>query len=368
MRSIVVFILLLFFVNLQVIAQTSVPFNSPRWKFKTVENAKDPESTEEIHLGQPSLKLRGRIALLEDADFGNGIIEFDIALKQARYFPGIEFRMRDEKNYEQYYLRPHQSGNPDAMQYMPVFNDMGAWQLYYGQGFNNAVRLPFDRWLHIKIVVSGKQAEVYFDKDAEPVLFINLLKTGISSGMLALENSYNETAWFSNFTYTRSNDVGLKGKPTPAPVLQPGTIRLWQVSSPLDENRVKDKPWPSSADTSTLQWQPLQADELGIANLSQLWPVKPNSNTVFMRKVIMADKAGIQKLTFGFSDRIRVYCNNRLLYTGNDEFMSRDYRFLGTVGYFDAVYLDLKKGRNELWLAVSEDFGGWGVKAMLEPI
>lgn len=46
--------------------------------------------------------------------------------------------------------------------------------------------------------------------------------------------------------------------------------------------------------------------------------------------------------------------------------MSRDYRFLGTVGYFDEVYVDLKKGKNELWIAVSETFGGWGVKAQLE--
>ena len=46
--------------------------------------------------------------------------------------------------------------------------------------------------------------------------------------------------------------------------------------------------------------------------------------------------------------------------------MSRDYRFLGTIGYFDAVYLQLKKGRNDLWIAVSENFGGWGIKAKLE--
>ncbi len=32
---------------------------------------------------------------------------------------------------------------------------------------------------------------------------------------------------------------------------------------------------------------------------------------------------------------------------------------MGTIGLFDAVYLDLKKDENTLLMAVSEDFGGW---------
>ena len=62
-------------------------------------------------------------------------------------------------------------------------------------------------------------------------------------------------------------------------------------------------------------------------------------------------------------DRIRVYLNNKLLYTGNNNYRSRDYRYLGTIGYFDEIILYLKNGRNVLLLAISEDFGGWGVMA-----
>jgi hypothetical protein len=29
------------------------------------------------------------------------------------------------------------------------------------------------------------------------------------------------------------------------------------------------------------------------------------------------------------------------------------------------VYLPLKKGHNEIWIAVSEDFGGWGIKGLI---
>ena len=61
-----------------------------------------------------------------------------------------------------------------------------------------------------------------------------------------------------------------------------------------------------------------------------------------------------------------VYLNDKLLYFGKDAYMSRDYRFLGTVGFYDMLFLPLKKGDNELWFVVSEDFGGWIIKAKLE--
>jgi hypothetical protein len=35
------------------------------------------------------------------------------------------------------------------------------------------------------------------------------------------------------------------------------------------------------------------------------------------------------------------------------------------VGYWDEVYLPLRKGRNELWVAVSEEFGGWGIRGAI---
>ena len=61
----------------------------------------------------------------------------------------------------------------------------------------------------------------------------------------------------------------------------------------------------------------------------------------------------------------RVYLNGKLIYTGNNTYMSRDYRYLGTIGLFDSVLLRLQPGTNELWIAVTEAFGGWGVMGRL---
>ena len=61
-----------------------------------------------------------------------------------------------------------------------------------------------------------------------------------------------------------------------------------------------------------------------------------------------------------------MFFNDKLFYSGNNTYRTRDYRYLGSIGYFDEVYLPLKAGRNEIIMAVSESFGGWGIMAKLE--
>ena len=60
-----------------------------------------------------------------------------------------------------------------------------------------------------------------------------------------------------------------------------------------------------------------------------------------------------------------VFLNGERLFRGSDGYRSRDYRFLGN-GWYDTVYLPLDEGENELLVAVSEDFGGWGIQARLD--
>ena len=76
-----------------------------------------------------------------------------------------------------------------------------------------------------------------------------------------------------------------------------------------------------------------------------------------------AAQAGTRQLDLGFSDRARVYFDGRLLFRGDDPYRSRDYRFLGSIGWWDALWLPLEAGPNELVVAVTEEFGGWGVQA-----
>ena len=92
------------------------------------------------------------------------------------------------------------------------------------------------------------------------------------------------------------------------------------------------------------------------------------SNTVFARVVVTADQAGVKELVLGYSDAAAVFVNDTLIYRGNNGYLTRDYRYLGTIGLFDSVALSLQAGENEIWVAVSEAFGGWGIMATISDL
>jgi hypothetical protein len=338
----------------------TIPFDSVRWDLAA------RESRVEEYLGRQSLFLKGGLALVKDSKFLNGVIEFDIAFSPERTFVGTVWRVLDKKNYEEFYFRPHQSGNPDANQYTPVFKGLAGWQLYYGEDFAAPVRYRFNEWMRVKIVVAGKQAEVYIMDMETPALFIPELKREPASGQVGLSAGDFAPAHYSNFSFTASDAPALKGKAKPRKAAPKGLITAWSVSSGFSEKNLQGKFQLNESDKAGLTWKKLECEATGIANLSRLVAIGEQSNTTFARLIISSEREQIKEIKFGFSDRVRVYLNDHLLYAGSDGFVSRDYRFLGTVGLWDALYLPLKKGRNELWMAVSENFGGWGVIAAIE--
>ncbi len=338
----------------------TIPFDSPRWKIQA------KESKVVDYLGQKALYLKSGDVIIQDADFINGTIEFDIAVTGERGFMGAVWRMVDSINYENFYIRPHQTGNPDANQYTPVFNGVAAWQLYYGEGYAATIKYVNNQWMHIKIAVSGKYAEVYIQDMEKPVLFISEMKMPIQSGGVGLSNGNFAGAHFANFQFSKSENQTLKGFPVPLKETPRGTITSWYVSNAIFESTVENTTILTAAVTGHLTWKKMECEATGLANLAKIQGIKDSANTSFARVTVMSDKDQVKKLKFGFSDRVRVYCNGRLLYSGMNNFLSRDYRFLGTIGYYDAVYLPLQKGKNEIWMAISEDFGGWGVQAIFE--
>lgn len=104
----------------------------------------------------------------------------------------------------------------------------------------------------------------------------------------------------------------------------------------------------------------------GSVNLAKFIQPIDTGKTIVAKVIIQSASEQLKGLSFGFSDYIIIYLNNKAVYKGSDNFMSRDYRFLGTIGFFDQLFLPLKKGINELWFVVSEDFGGWGLRAKFE--
>lgn len=354
MKKIIIIILLV--AQFGVYAQVAVPFTSERWKFETDGH------TLETYLGKSGVRLKENRATLPDVSFENGIIEYDIAFPRDRAFLSVTFRMQDNKNYEEFYMRSHQSGNPDANQYTPVYGGLAGWQLYYGEGYGAPIQYTFDEWIHVKLMVSGQYLEVYIN-DMEMPLLSSELKRPIRKGYLGIISS--SECHFANFTYTLMDKVQLKGTPKPKQPVAPGTITQWEVSTPVSGRNIMAATSLTSINKG-LSWKTATTENTGTLNLASVAEWSEENNTVLARVVVNSDKDQLKKFIFGFSDRARVYLNDNLLYAGEDDYRSRDYRFLGTIGYFDALYLNLKKGRNEIAIVVTETFGGWGVKGRFE--
>ena len=82
---------------------------------------------------------------------------------------------------------------------------------------------------------------------------------------------------------------------------------------------------------------------------------------LYAKTSIDSAREQVKKLDIGYSDDVSVFLNGKILYRGRSAQAFRDPGFLGIINpENDAVYLSLKKGRNELVLALSELGGGWG--------
>lgn len=337
------------------VAQTvNVPMTLDRWD--TVGKV-----ATETYMGKESILVESGVITVKNSDLRDGTIEADISFPQQRNFPGIVFRMQDSKNSEYFYVRPHQSGNPDATQYTPVFNGQAGWQLYHGEGYSKAFTFKFNQWHHVKIELHGLQAEIYIDDMQNPLIKVSELLTGWKGGKIGVV-SEGGPLHVSNVQYTP--------KQGPAPVAIPvaatgtgGLVTQWQVSNVVNPNLFEKKYQLTPEIKEKLKWTTQRSEPSGTINLARFGQMTQTEKAMVAKVVIQSSSEQFKEVSFGFSDYVLVYLNDRALYYGMDNFMSRDYRFLGTIGFFDTLLLPLKKGDNELWFVVAENFGGWGVKA-----
>ena len=334
----------------------TVPFSSSAWN---TENAEFMQTTFQ---GKKGILLNRGVLYLEEVEFLNGVIEVDINFSDRRNFPGVRFRMEDLQNFENFYIRPHQSGNPDANQYNPVFNGTAGWQLYHGKNWSTPIAYTFGQWHHIKIVVSGYVADIYFDDMVKPLLSVDLLRDP-ASGSIGISTAI-APVFFANFKYTLENGEISYDKHKSN--ISPSTVTTWEVSQVLSDSSWLDQYTLNKNFKKSLNWQTHQSEFTGLINLARYGKRSPGRNTIIAKLEIDSRQQQLKKLDFGFSDHVRVYLNDQAIYEGEDRFRSRDYRFLGTMGFFDTLILPLNKGKNELLFVVTENFGGWAVQAKFD--
>jgi hypothetical protein len=215
---------------------------------------------------------------------------------------------------------------------------------------------------------------------AQPVLVIDDLKSGMRRGQIALAVLAGKTC-FSNFELRTTPDVPWVRR---EPAMPPGTLTRWRLSPAYDAaTRDLERPL-TRAELEAIVWQDVAAEPPGFVvvnryrasphprvsfanDIAKRLEPQPGMKVVYARTVIDADRAGMRKLSLGYSDDVSVFLNGRILYRGRSAQNFRDPAFLGIVDpENDAVWLPLKKGRNDLVLALSELGRGWGFICRLD--
>jgi hypothetical protein len=172
-----------------------------------------------------------------------------------------------------------------------------------------------------------------------------------------------------------------------APTAPRGSITDWELSPALDAQTVTPGSLPKP---SSLSWEKIAAEPTGLVlvNRYRVTPIASvpvdtathevnvdsvmggrvrGSLVVFARSVLQSPRDEIRRLQFAYSDGMTIYLNGQPLFFGMNPQGLRDNLGLMPLDGGDAVYLPLKRGRNELVVAVTEYSGGWAFWARLDP-
>jgi hypothetical protein len=184
--------------------------------------------------------------------------EVGLAFAPERSFVGGIWRVQDDENVEWFWLRPHQSGNPDATQYAPCFNGIAGWQLYHDERYTVPVAYRFGEWTHVRIAFAGDRADIAVDY---PPLRVYGLKREVAAGGLGVTASELAPAHFSRFSHAELEPLPTAASPAPEPVPD-GVIRSWDVSEPVEEAS-----FDGTLDLAGRTWSRLDAEPSGLTRL-----------------------------------------------------------------------------------------------------
>jgi len=172
-----------------------------------------------VHDAAPAdLGDEGRLAILPDTDFQDGVIEVDLAGEPrpgagegARGFVGIAFRVAaDQSRFECIYLRPTNGRAEDqvrrnhSVQYISVPGF--PWHFLrkeFPEKYESYVDLIAGEWIRVRIEVRGNKARLYVNGVEQPALLVNDLKQGQSKGAVALWIGPETLAHFANLRISK---------------------------------------------------------------------------------------------------------------------------------------------------------------------
>lgn len=326
----------------------------------------------ETYDGRQTLRLGNGRAILDGADFGDGTIELDVQVSGLRSFASVELRLESPTEYEEFYLRPHKSTLPDALQYTPEFYGESNWQLFHGPGGTAAALLPAEEWIHVRIVLEGSRAAMFVGNVDEPQLVVQRLARTPRRGGIGLRGFLprgTEAAYAGRFAnVTLSPEIGYVFPPAPVAETPSGLLTRWSVSPAVDQPEGAVLTLPASLAKGP--WRTVEAEPNGVVILGRHVerPADSLTSTLLARLVLRAASDTPQRLDLGWSDAVTVFLSGAPLFHRDDSYSYDEPRREGLIGLDQGTFfLPLRRGDNEVILAITDVFGGWGVMGRLEP-
>jgi hypothetical protein len=289
--------------------------------------------------GGPALRLEG-LLLVPEIELTNLGVEVEIFAEKACY-PGIVFRFTDSSSFELAYAVPHASGQPDAIQYDPVFGGSNTWQLHAGPAYQQSAQVTMGEWFTLRLDVEGERAVVQVGD--QPPLVVEHLSHGTHPGRVGLWTF--RPAVFRNLKVTVPRTLDdLAGV---APVAPPNTITEWYLEG-----------------AGAVACEPN-----GVLNVNRF--LAPAPDEVRLRRRFEAGSAGEVELGVGFSDTMALRLNGELLFeganifSGFDEVASRGWVQLSP----EPIRAHVEAGEHELeaTLEMTEPFGCGHIITMTGP-
>ena len=351
------------------LALQAVSLDHPAWTYSPAAASRVTD-----HLGRRALVIGSGRAARPDIRFTDGTVEFDLAVTGGRAFAYLQLRMTSDTAYEEVYFRPHKNGLPDAVQYSPVHQGISAWQFHHGPGGTAPAEFERGGWTHVRVEVRGSSLAVFVGNVSAPQLVVPRLARAPAEGYLALRNFLpvgvdpaRHATGFANLVVKPGVVSWDFSKLAPGPPVAPGTILRWEVTPTFvpDSGPVRVLP----AREIGGDWRSVPADARGLVSFAEHLSIPDGIRRWATLARLRLASPGEQTVRFalGFSDEVTVFLNGRPIMSGDQRYSFDNPRQEGVIGFHQAmVYLPLRPGENELILAISDGFGGWGVMGRLE--
>lgn len=341
-----------------------VPFDAAHWVL-------DSDGAFVSFGGRPAFKGTGYV---KDVSLRNGTVEADIWAAEKVNFAGFSFHQKSFEEHQLIWFRIHKTNGlaADAVQYAPAYHGVFCWQL--NPKANAAATLPKNEWVHLKLVILNGTAALYVKDMTKPVMTVDRLRPGPHAGSVGLWTYGKGDVYFSNFSYQAGED---SETPETKPAVPANIVADWRLSPSYPLAAVDAVPtvYPARQLATSEAWITPEADFDGLIDISRYHGTKFHGRRTrdagrpdwtMLRTFIDAKDAKRVKMNFGYSDAATIFLNGVPLFSGNSAFLARNGLDSEWIGFGDAVFLNLKKGRNELVAVIAEDFGGWGFQAKLD--